>query len=111
MRYYDPREDKIPGYSYLYVFLGVVLLAALVLLLPAIALHSRTPQGAWHWTLGCTVGCCIWWGILLSIAIWTILAKANSPAVRAMEKARSAHHVPQPLHPDLRLMWVTGFLD
>lgn len=88
-------------------------LGALLLFSPALAFHSRTPAGAWHWNIRCTVACLAWWGFLLSCAGGFILSRANSPAVRAMEKAQRpwAPEVPQPAEPDLRLMWVTEFLE
>ena len=108
----DPR-DHVKGYGYLYVFLGVLIFAALILFLPALILHSRTPEGAWHWTASCTVAEVIWWGLLLIIPAWVILAKANSPEIRARERAQLpwAPRVPHPRGPDLRRLYATRFLE
>lgn len=105
----DP-EDHLPGYKNLYVFLGLLLFGGFALLWPGLAVHGRTPQGAWHWTTGTTVACSLWWGFLLVIITIVILGRANSPEVRAMEKAEHPW-IPEAPQPDLRLMWVTEFLE
>jgi hypothetical protein len=107
------NDDSIPGYGYLYVFLGCVLLAGLFLFFPALILHGRAPGGAWTWTTGCTIAEACWAGFLLLVAGWAVLARANSPHVRAMERAQHpwVPQVPQPLRPDLRLIYMTQFLE
>jgi hypothetical protein len=111
-------KDKPSDIDPVEVTLLLIGLAALVLLFPALIFHGRTDSGAWHWTTACTVGCAVWWGFLLTCLGGFIAGRVNSPAVRELEEQERLRRlppalaeVPQPLRPDLRLMWVTPYLD
>jgi hypothetical protein len=112
-------KDKPSDADPLEVTLLLIGLAVVVLLWPALAFHGRTDAGAWHWTAACTIACSVWWAFLLTVIGGWILAKANSPQVRALEKGQRPQvpqrpwtpRVPHPLRPDLRRLYATRFLE
>ncbi len=69
-------------------------LGALLLLWPALAWHGQTAAGGWRWDIHTTVACCIWWGVVLFVAVAIVLGKANTPEVRAREQQGQAANLP-----------------
>ena len=107
------RGGVIDTYGIIAPALLIIGVIAVVGFWPAMVWHGQTDTGGWRWDIHSTIGCLIWWGlIVVPLAVACVidagrkrrLAGAPQSAAEAVSKARAlAAGLPEGFSPEEEL--------